>query len=62
MYYFIDDEIYYKGKKQSPRKVELPIVRFNSNGRDAICYDNDGDLYILPIKEIFYEDEKGIVN
>lgn len=57
MYYFIDDEIYYKGLKQPPRKVELPIVRFNGNGRDAICYDNDGDVYVLPISEIFYEEE-----
>lgn len=57
MYYFIDDEIYYQNKKQPPREVELPIVRFNSNGRDAICYDNDGDVYILPIKLILYKED-----
>ena len=53
MKYFIDKEIYYQGKKQPPRKVCLPVVIPDPNGRTALCFDNDGDEYTLPLTEIF---------
>lgn len=52
MKYFIDEEIYYQGKKQPPRKVYLPIVIPNEDGKTALCYDEDGDYYTLPLTEI----------
>lgn len=52
MKYFIDSNIWYQGKLQPPRKVELPIVIPDPNGRTALCYDNDGDYYTLPLTEI----------
>ena len=53
MKYFIDDNIWYQGKRQPPRKVELPTVIPDPNGITALCYDKDGDDYTLPLSEIF---------
>lgn len=52
MKYFIDEEIYYQGKKQPPRKVDLPIVIPNADGETALCYDKDGADYTLPLTAI----------
>ena len=51
MKYFIDREIWYRGEKQPPRKVELVSV-FPRDEETAYCYDEDGDEYILPLSEI----------
>lgn len=52
MKYFIDDNIWYQGKRQPPRKVELPIVIPDPNGRTALCYDKDWDYYTLNLSDI----------
>lgn len=52
MKYFIDDNIWYQGKRQPPRKVELPTVIPDPNGRTALCYDRDGDYYTLNLSDI----------
>ena len=53
-YYFIDNEIYFQGKKQPSRKVE--IFSLYDMGNDKICCrDIDGNSYILDKKEIIVE-------
>lgn len=58
MKYFIDSNIWYQGKLQPPRKVALPIVIPDPNGRTALCYDNDGDYYTLSLTEIHDDNEE----
>ena len=53
--YFIDDNIWYQGKRQPPRKVELVAVFPNNDNLTATCYDSDGDEYTLKLDEIFSE-------
>ena len=52
MYYFWDHNIYYQGKRQPPRQVELVAVYPNRDGITATCYDKDGDEYTLCLTEI----------
>ena len=52
MKYFIDEEIYYRGEKQPPRKVYLPVVIPNKDGKTALCYDEDGADYTLSLEQI----------
>ena len=64
MKYFIDYEVWYQGKKQQPRKVELISV-IPRDKETAFCYDKDGDEYILPLSEIIdtaHPTEKGGAN
>lgn len=55
-YYFIDDDIWYHGKKQSPRKVYCYYIRLN--GDVAMFYDEDGNSYHLPKERIFEEENE----
>lgn len=55
MKYFIDDNIWYQGKRQPPRKVELVAVFPNNDNLTETCYDSDGDEYTLKLDEIFSE-------
>ena len=50
-YYFMDDEIYYQGKKQPPRKVKC----FYLSESDGIVkfYDSEGDSYTMPKERVF---------
>lgn len=52
MKYFIDDNIWFQGKRQPPRKVYLPVVINEPNGRTALCYDKDGADYTLDLNDI----------
>ncbi len=56
-YYFIDSEIYFQGKKEPPRKVELFAVDFEKDGT-VTGYDENGNQYTLEAKEVFTEDEQ----
>ena len=51
--YFIDKEIYWQGKKQVPRKVIIHNITYCDDNKNVICYDDEGDCYILPITDIF---------
>ena len=53
--YFIDDNIYFQGKKQAPRKVKLISVTEIDNEK-AICYDENGDSYTLELSKIYEEE------
>ena len=53
--YFIDNEIYFQGKRQEPRKVLLTSVEVIGN--KAICYDEDGDVYTLEPTQILDDNE-----
>lgn len=57
MKYFIDDNIWYHGEKQPPRKVRLPTVIPDPNGRTALCYDEDENEYTLNLSDIKEEIE-----
>lgn len=50
-YYFIDDEIYFQGVKQPPRKVELFNVIIDMERKKFTGYDKSGDWYVLNIDE-----------
>ena len=52
MKYFIDNNIWFQGKRQPPRKVALEIVIPNEDGLTATCYDMDGDEYCLLLTDI----------
>ena len=52
-YYFIDDDIWYHGERQPPRKVYCYNIRFTGNV--AEFYDEDGNSYHLPKERIFKE-------
>lgn len=56
-YYFIDDDIWYHGEKQSPRKVYCYGIEFE--GDIAAFYDEDGNSYHLPKERIFKEENEG---
>ena len=56
MKYFIDDNVWYQGKRQPPRKVELVQVWENEDGKTACCYDKDGDSYTLNLCDILDDD------
>lgn len=49
---FIDNNIWYHGKRQPPRKVYLSMVIPDPNGRTALCYDKDGADYTLNLSDI----------
>lgn len=53
-YYFIDSEIYFQGKQQPPRKVEIFSIYDISNDK-ICCRDADGDVYELNKNEIIME-------
>lgn len=53
--YFIDDNIYFQGKKQIPRKVKLTSVTAIDDEK-AICYDENGDSYTLELSKIYDEE------
>lgn len=53
MKYFIDDNIWWAGQKQPPKKVRLVAVIPHNDGLTALCYDSDGDEYTLPLNEIY---------
>lgn len=53
MKYFVDKNIWFNGKRQPPRKVELIKVDPNPNVITATCIDKDGDSYTLNLSEIF---------
>ena len=53
--YFIDDEIYFKGEKQPPRKVKLPMVK-KIDDEMAQCFDEDGNEYMLEVSKIYDDD------
>lgn len=55
-YYFIDDDIWYHGEKQSPRKVYCYSIEFE--GDIAAFYDEDGNSYHLPKERIFEEENE----
>lgn len=52
MKYFIDNNIWFQGKRQPPRKVLLYIVIPNKDGLTATCYDTDCDKYCLLLTDI----------
>ena len=52
-YYFIDDQIWFQGEKQPPRKVYCYSIEFK--GDVAIFYDEDGNSYHLPKERILEE-------
>lgn len=52
MKYFIDNNIWFQGKRQPPRKVLLEFVIPNKDGLTATCYDTDGDQYQLLLTDI----------
>lgn len=52
MKYFIDNNIWFQGVRQPPRKVLLEIVIPNKDGLTATCYDTDGDQYQLLLTDI----------
>ena len=52
MKYFIDNNIWFQGKRQPPRKVLLEIIIPNKDGLTATCYDTDGDEYCLLLTDI----------
>ena len=54
-YYFIDTEIYFKGIKQPPRKVELFNVYKNGNHYSG--QDIDGNDYDISEIDILIEEE-----
>lgn len=56
MKYFIDNDVWYQGKRQPPRKVVLEVVIPNQDGKSATCYDKDGDSYTLKLTEILEEE------
>ena len=58
MKYFIDDNIWYQGKKQPSRKVEIVTMYKEPNGKTAVCYDKDGDEYRLNLNEIFDSEQE----
>ena len=51
--YFIDDDIWFKGKKQPPRKVYCHELEMH--GGKAKFYDEDGNGYSLPDDRIMWE-------
>lgn len=57
-YYFIDSEIYYQGKKQPERKVELfnvdKVNVYDKTYYDG--YDKDGNAYRILDKNIIMEE------
>ncbi len=55
MKYFIDTNIWYQGKRQPPKKVELLQVWENDDKETACCYDEYGNSYTLKIIDIFEE-------
>ena len=57
MKYFVDNNIWFQGVRQPPRKVELELVFPQKNGKTAACYDKDGDEYILLLSDIFDADD-----
>ena len=57
MKYFVDKNIWYQGKLQEPRKVELIKVIPDPNGKTALCYDRDGNDYTLPLCDIIDEED-----
>lgn len=57
MKYFIDNNTYYQGKKQAPKKVYLPIVSDNGDGT-VIAIDEDGDDYTLYANQILDDEVK----
>ena len=52
MKYFIDDNIWFMGEKQPPRKVLLEFVIPNKDGLTATCYDIEGNQYQLLLSNI----------
>lgn len=56
MKYFIDDNIWYQGKRQPPRKVYLKSAHIEPNEKYVTCYDMDDNEYRLKIEEVM-EDE-----
>ena len=52
MKYFIDDNVWFMGEKQPPRKVYLEFVLPQKDGETAICIDRDGDSYTLNLTDI----------
>ena len=55
-YFFIEDEIYYEGKKQPPRKTELFDV---SIAYDKVFgYDENGNCYTLNKEQVVTESEE----
>ncbi len=54
--YFMNDEVYFQGKKLPQQKTILPIVEDREDGT-AFCYDESGNSYILKWSEIL-EDTK----
>lgn len=54
-YFFIDDEIYYEGVKQPPRKVELFNVQIV--GEDVYANDVDCNIYMIHKKDLIIEEK-----
>lgn len=52
MKYFIDDNIWYKGKYPVQQKIKLISVSIEPNGKYAICKDAEGDEYRLRLEDI----------
>lgn len=57
--FFIDDQIYFQGKKQLSRKVYCLFLEMDD--RWAYFTDESGNRYCLPIYRIFFEDEVNVV-
>lgn len=53
-YYFMDTEIYFQGKRQELRKVEVFSIYELGDGK-VNCRDEDGNVYILDRSRIFSE-------
>lgn len=53
--YFIDTNIWYQGKRQPPRKVEL-LACYPLNDGNYYCIDGDGDSYTLTRDQILVEE------
>lgn len=51
--YFMNDEVYFQGKKLPPQKTILPIVGESKDGITTLAYDEAGNSYRLKLTEIF---------
>ena len=55
--YFMNDEVYFQGKKLPPQKTILPIVEESKDGITTLAYDEYGNSYKLKLIEIFEDEE-----
>ena len=61
-FYFTDDNIWYQGKKQEPRKIEFNVCDVNVSKNEGTFIDKDGDEYTIDLNLIIVEEVYAVSN